>query len=76
MYYQHKCSYCGRLFYTFDDNKERAATTLYEGIKKHLKDYDEDHKEHQFDEAPSIEEYQMYKEMTETSDEPMGGYEL
>jgi hypothetical protein len=76
MYYSSSCSYCGRLFYTFDNNKQDASKVLYEGIKAHLQSYGEDDKEHQFDEAPSIEEWQMFNTMSETSDPPHGGYEL
>ncbi len=76
MYYSYPCSYCGKIFYTFSDNKEIAANTLYQGIKEHLQSYDEDHKEYQFDEAPQIEVRQMYSAMTETSDKPQGGYVL
>lgn len=76
MYYSHACSYCSKVFYTYNENKEQAAKTLYEGIKQHLKDYDEDHKEYQFDEAPEIEANQMYKAMNESSAPPSGGYEL
>ena len=76
MYYSHPCSYCGKVFYTFNDNKEIASQVLYEGIKEHLKEYDEDHKEYEFDEDPEIEKNQMYKEMTESKEKPAGGYEL
>jgi hypothetical protein len=64
------------VFYAFDENKSQAAKKLYEGIKKHLQEYNEDHKEYEFDEDPSIEVRQMYGEMTESNDEPMGGYEV
>lgn len=76
MYYSYPCSYCGKVFYTFNDNKEQAARVLYEGIKEHLKEYDEDHKEYKFDEDPETEENEMYKEMTESNEPPAGGYEL
>jgi hypothetical protein len=76
MYYSYPCSYCGKLFFTFNRNKEHAAQTLYEGIKAHLIEYNEDHKEYQFDDAPQIEETQMYYNMTEGNTRPLGGYEL
>lgn len=76
MYYSHGCSYCTKIFFTFNSNKELAARTLFEGIKKHLIDYDEDHKEFEFDEEVSIEYDQMYKAMNESNDKPAGGYEL
>ncbi len=76
MYYSYPCSYCGKVFYTFGNNKKYAAEVLYEGIKNHLINYDEDHKEYKFDESPQIEARQMYTAMTETSDRPQGGYPL
>lgn len=76
MIYSYPCSYCSKVFYTFSNNRQVAAVALYEGIKEHLKSYDEDHKEYQFDEAPQIEVRQMYSSMTETSDPPRGGYKL
>lgn len=74
MYYSHSCSYCTKVFYTFHTNKEGAARKLYEGIKRHLIEYAEDHKEYQFDEDPGIEADQMYAEMTETTSRPSGAY--
>lgn len=76
MYYYHYCPYCGKMFYTFANRKQDAAWTLFHGIKKHMIDYNEDDKEFTMDEAESIEEWQMYKIMIETTDEPKGGYEL
>ena len=76
MYYSHPCSYCTKVFYTYDSNRTRAAHKLYQGIKKHLQDYKEDHKEYKFDEAPEIEANQMYNEMTESTDAPRGGYQV
>ncbi len=76
MYYSHPCSYCTKVFYTFNDNKTAAATVLFNGIKKHLTDYSEDDKEHQFDEDPSIEVNQVYAAMTESNEPPAGGYFL
>lgn len=76
MYYSHKCSYCSKLFYTYHSNKNAAAKQLYQGIKQHLIDYDEDRKEYEFDEHPSIEASQMYREMVESDHKPAGGYEV
>ncbi|KKQ93667.1 MAG: hypothetical protein UT20_C0045G0001, partial [Candidatus Levybacteria bacterium GW2011_GWA1_39_11] len=36
----------------YHSSKEAAARKLHEGIKKHLIEYAEDHKEYQFDEDP------------------------
>lgn len=76
MFYSHPCSYCGRLFYTFNDSKYEAAKTLYYGIKQHLTDYDEDRKEYDFDDGPSIDTNEVYAAMRESNVRPSGGYEL
>lgn len=76
MYYSHPCTYCGRLFYTYNNNKGQAAEILFRGIKKHLTDYNEDHKEYEMDDQPSVEADQMYAAMKESTDEPQGAYEL
>ncbi len=76
MYYSYTCTYCGRLFYTFNDNKEAAANTLYDGIKSHLKEYGEDEKEHQLDDGRTLDTSQIYSEMSGYDDEPSGGYEI
>ncbi len=76
MFYSHPCSYCTKVFYTFNDSKYEAAKILYAGIKKHLMDYDEDHKEYDFDDGPSIDTNEVYNAMVESQYRPSGGYEL
>jgi hypothetical protein len=76
MYYSHSCSYCLKVFYTYNGDKEAAATILYTGIKKHLVEYGEDHKEYLFDEDPETEINQMYYAMLEHQEDPQGDYEL
>lgn len=76
MYYSHKCSYCTKIFYTFHISKEQAAKKLYHGIKQHLIEYDEDHKEYEFDDGERIDINQVYYAATESNDPPSGGYEL
>ena len=76
MFYSQQCSYCNKVFYTYSGNKFEAAKTLYNGIKKHLTDYDEDHKEFKFDDGPEIDTNEVYGEMTESKENPPGGYEL
>jgi len=76
MYYSHRCSYCSKVFFTEVQNKSQAAEVLYRGIKQHLKEYGEDHKEYEFDEDSSIEVNQMYSAMEESEERPAGGYEL
>lgn len=76
MYYSHPCSYCSKVFYTFNDDKFAAAKALYAGIKKHLQDYGEDDKEHKFDDGPEIDTNEVYGEMTESSEAPAGGYQV
>lgn len=76
MYYSQNCSYCNKVFYTYNDNKERAAETLYEGIKQHLIDSDEDRKESKFDDGARVDTNEVYGEMAEANEPPSGGYEL
>lgn len=76
MYYSHSCSYCTKIFYTYHSSKVGAARVLFEGIKKHLIEYAEDHKEYQFDEGVEIEVNQMYYTMSESEEEPAGHYKL
>jgi hypothetical protein len=76
MYYSFPCTYCGRLFYTYNGNKESAATTLYNGVKQHLKEYDEDRKEYEMDDGPTLDIEQIYHEASSANDRPSGGYEL
>ncbi len=76
MYYSHPCSYCNKLFYTHDESRQIAAQTLYAGIKKHLIDYDEDHKEYKFDDGPQIDTNEVYAAMVESETPPAGAYEL
>jgi len=76
MYYSHSCSYCTKIFFTYHSNKHEAAKTLYHGIKKHLIEYNEDHKEFQFDDGPSIDINEVYYAVGESEHPPSGGYEL
>lgn len=76
MYYIRSCTYCSKVFYTYQDRKEDAAKVLYEGLKKHLTEWGEDHKEYELDEAPEIEIDQMYYEVIESEEEPASAYEL
>ncbi len=76
MYYSHTCSYCTKVFYTYNDSREHAAKILYTGIKKHLIDYDEDHKEYKFDDGPQVDTNEVYAEIGESDEAPSGGYEL
>ena len=76
MYYSHSCTYCTKIFYTYHNRKEQAAQILYIGIKAHLTDYNEDHKEYELDEDPKIEIDQMYYAMIELLEAPSAGYEL
>jgi len=76
MYYSHPCSYCSKIFYTYGSSRYEAAKVLYHGIKKHLHDYNEDHKEHEFDDGQAIDTNEVYKALTESTESPPGGYEL
>jgi hypothetical protein len=76
MYCSHSCSYCTKIFYTYNNNKHNAAKTLYHGIKKHLIEYNEDHKEFEFDDHPHIEINEVYSALSLSDHPPSGGYEL
>ncbi|MEK6861497.1 MAG: hypothetical protein AABY07_05995 [Nanoarchaeota archaeon] len=76
MYYSHKCSYCSKVFYTYNTNKEYASRALYYGIKKHLIEYNEDHKEYKFDDGPKIDSNEVYANMIESTSAPSGGYRV
>lgn len=74
MYYSFPCTYCRRVFYTYDTNKHQAALTLYRTIKQHLIDYDEDKKEYELDDGEHIDTNQIYAEMKTSAHTPRGGY--
>lgn len=76
MYYSHSCSVCSRVFYTYNNNKEQAARTIYYGIKQHLIDYNEDNRESEFDEGADIDIDEVYNGLTESEFPLSGGYEL
>ncbi len=76
MYYSHTCTYCSKVFYTYNENRESAANTLFDGIKQHLKEYGEDEKEHELDDGRYEDVNQIYSEMDGESEPPAGGYEL
>ena len=76
MYYSHPCSYCTKVFYVYENDKHTAAKILYHGIKKHLIDYNEDHKEYDFDDGPSIDTNEVYNTLKEANHPPAGGYKL
>ena len=76
MYYSYPCPYCARVFYTFNNNKETAAASLYANIKQHLKDYNEDDKEHILDDGPEKDINEIYADVTQSNEVPAGGYEI
>lgn len=76
MYYSHPCSYCTKIFFTYHTSKHQAASVIYYGIKQHLVDYNEDHKEFIFDDGPQIDINEVYAAVIESNDPPPGGYEL
>lgn len=76
MYYSHSCSHCAKVFYTFHNSKDVASQKLYYGIKQHLTEYNEDDKEHQLDDGPSIDINEIFSVVIESEDAPSGGYEL
>ncbi len=76
MYYSHTCTYCSKVFYTYNEHQESAANTLYNGIKKHLKEFGEDEKEYELDDGAYEDINQIYSEMDNSTEAPSGGYEL
>jgi hypothetical protein len=74
MYYSFPCTYCHKVFFTYDTNKHRAALTLYRTIKQHLIDYDEDKKEYEMDEGEQTTTNRIYSEMKASYHEPRSGY--
>lgn len=75
MYYSFKCTYCGRLFYTYNFNKQRASEELYSTVKQHLIDSGEDEKEYEMDDGATEDSNQIYSEMTVSDHRPAGGFE-
>lgn len=75
MYYSFRCTYCGRLFYTYEMNKQRASQTLYGTVKQHLIDTGEDDKEYEMDDGATEDSNQIYAEMTVSDHVPTGGFE-
>ena len=49
---------------------------LYEGIKKHLIEYNEDDREYDFDDGPQQDSDEVYYAVEESDEPPAGGYEL
>jgi hypothetical protein len=76
MYYSHPCSYCTKIFFTYHNDKHQASKVLYHGIKKHLIEYNEDHKEFQFDDGVVIDVNEVYYAVSESNHPPAGGYEI
>jgi thioredoxin-related protein len=76
MYYSQTCSYCNRIFYTFEDNKERASHVLFKAIKQHLIESGEDDKEYKYDDGETEDANEIYGEMTSANEPPSGGYEV
>lgn len=76
MYYSHPCPACGKVFFTFNEDKYAAARRLYSGIKQHLMEYDEDHDEYDFDDGPEVDTDEVYHKMIELRVPTEGGYEL
>lgn len=75
MYYSQSCSYCHKVFYVYESSKHRAAERLYNIIKKHLDEYNEDDKEYKYDDGLAQDSAEILSEMSETNEPPKGGYE-
>jgi len=75
MYYSSACSYCGRVFYVYENDKYIASEKLYDIIKAHLEHYDEDNREYKFDDGKVKDSQEILQEMNSSSERPKGGYE-
>ncbi len=75
MYYSHQCTYCKKVFFTFNDDKWQAAKVLYKVIKEHLAHYDEDRREFELDDGEEKDQEQIYEEIVASNEAPSGGYE-
>ena len=76
MWYCHQCTYCSKVYCTFNRDKWAAAKRLYTAIKKHLIEYYEDEKEHEMDDGEYADSTQIYDEAYEYNDKPAGIYEV
>lgn len=78
MYYEQPCSHCGKIFFVYSSNKDKesASKMLYHAIKKHLKDYNEDHKETKYDDGEYYDSQEIAGEMKESPDAPEHAYEV
>ncbi len=75
MYYSSSCSYCGRIFYVYENDKYRASEKLYDIIKTHLENYGEDDKEYKYDDGKVKDSEEILHGMTSSNEKPKGGYE-
>lgn len=76
MYYSYTCAQCSKVFYTYNDTKERAAESLSTGIKQHLIETDEDRKTAALDSDPQSNTDDVYYSMGQSNEVPSGGYEI
>jgi len=75
MHYSYTCPHCGKVFYTYNEDKEVASKTLYDGIEEHMKEFKES-EDASFYHEPTEDTNKIYSEMAESTDAPPGGYEL
>ncbi len=75
MYYSHTCSHCSKVFYTYNEDKELAAKTIYDGIEAHMKDYKEE-EDSTFYHNQEQDTNRIYSEISESEEAPSGGYQL
>lgn len=76
MYYSYPCPACGKIFYTFSEHQQTAAQILYDGIEKHMTDYNEQRKNYVLDHPGYQDVNTIYYNMTPSASIPAGGYEL
>ena len=79
MYYSYPCPVCGMVFYTFSNYQQEASQNLYNGVEKHIKDYQEensgydnlDHPDKMYQDVNAV-----YTGMAPSQEAPAGGYNL
>jgi hypothetical protein len=76
MYYSFPCESCSKIFYTFNDDKNQAASVLYVALKQHLDSYGEKDRDDLFTHDTTTDANNIYNIMTATSSAPSGGYQV
>jgi hypothetical protein len=77
MYYSLPCPACGRIFYLHSSHPETASEMLYDAIRKHLEEYNEDYREYDMDDGKKTDSKEIEGKMQVSEAPPKNGwYEL